>query len=183
MRRLLITVLILFSVSFVFASSDEEMPRDYKVTYDLFARATTYYDGSTLAPGGGLSLGLQTGKFKFEGYALCDYFLAPMGSKGGAMSLEFMVESGVRFAWSIISFWVVDVFIGVDTGYYMQFATVPQDPDNIHLFYNGLMIRPEVYIQFNIAKHYDMQLGLYYQSPIFPYYKSYSGLGVMFAIL
>lgn len=161
----------------------EVPPEKPEITYDLFARATMVR-GNTPAIGGGFDIGLRTNSFKFEIYALGDYYMNPLGGNGGAATLEFSVEPGITFAWKLMQVWRTRTYIELDVGYYMQFAQIPQNPGaGIFMAHNGLMLRPKVVTEFQIARHYKMAIGLYYQFPIMPAYDEYRGLGVMFSVL
>ena len=191
MRFLIILFVLCFSIMPISASEESaselewwEMPPEKpEFTYDLFGRVSMVR-GSSLAVGGGIDLGIKTDSFKFEIYTVGDYYLSPLGGQGGAALLEFSVEPGVTFSWKFMQVWRTRTYLGLDIGYFMQYAKIPQDPSvGIFLAHNGLMLRPKVVTEFQFAKHYNMSIGIYYQIPIFPAYDEYRGLGVMLAII
>ncbi len=191
MKKIILLVLfILFALIPMFADDPEDNlewwevpPEKPELTYDLFARATLVR-GNKVAVGGGFDIGLRTNSFKFEIYALGDYYLDPLGGIGGAATLEFSVEPGITFAWKLMQVWRTRTYIELDVGYYMQFAQIPQNTAaGIFMAHNGLMMRPKVVTEIQIARHYKMAIGLYYQFPLLPAYSEYRGLGVMFSVL
>lgn len=151
-------------------------------SYDVYFRSFKNR-GSNFSVGGGLNIGLQTSSFKFELYGLGDYFLKPLGGEGGAASLEYMLEVGGMLAWKFMEVWRTRTYICLDVGYFMQFASIPRAPKDIFMAMNGIMIRPTVKTYFQISKNYDMSLGLFFQTPLYPVYNDYRGVGVIIGIL
>ena len=194
MRKLLVFLIVVFLMVVPLAADAEvgtedtlewwEVPPEKPtLTYDLFARASMVR-GSSPVVGGGLDIGIQTNSFKFLVYGLGDYYLNPLGGVGGAASLEFSVETGITFAWKFMQVWRTRTYIELDVGYFMQFAQIPQNTAaGIFMAHNGVMLRPKVVTDFQIARHYKMSLGIYYQVPILPSYDEYQGLGIMVSIL
>lgn len=176
MKRIIAIILVLAALVPAFAS--EEGPR---FTYDLFARGL--YVRKSIAAGGGLSLGVQDGFFRFEAYALADYYLSPLGGSGGAASLEFSAEAGGTFSWKLLSAGFTDTFIGLDVGYFAQFAKVPLQPERFFMGHNGIMIRPSLKTYLNFSRHYDMSIGVFFQMPLYPEYSEYRCIGVTLGIL
>lgn len=153
-----------------------------EVAYDLYFRSIKNRD-KDFSVGGGFSLGLTSDVFKFELYALADYFLSPLGGTGGAATLEFMVESGATFGWEMLKAWKTYTYLSVDIGYFMQFASIAQAPDKIFMGYNGFMLRPRITTEIHFTEYYNIGIGFFYQTPLFPVYKEYSGFGVMFSVI
>ena len=149
-------------------------------SYDLFAKSTLLRGENV--PGGGLSMGVETDKFRFEGYGQLDYFLKPFAGTGIA-TMELNTELGVSAAWKFLEFWSFDIWAGCDIGYYTQLVDgLPYAPDQLVMGYSGLILRPKLLTELKIAKYYGLTLGFYYQMPVYPAYSDYSGLGIMFSI-
>ena len=85
-----------------------ELWTDARFSYDIYLRSTLLRGDYSV--GGGLSLGVTTNRFRFEGYAQGDYFLAPMGN-GYLSPLEFDVESGITLGWKMLEVGRFDVYI------------------------------------------------------------------------
>ena len=151
-------------------------------SYDLFAKSTLLRGDNVI--GGGLSMGVETEKFRFEGYGQADYFMKPFGGNGGLAGLELCTEIGVDAAWKFLEFWSFDIWAGCDIGYFTQLVKGLSYPpyDELVMGYSGLMIRPKLLTELKIAKYYGLTLGFYYQIPVYPAYSDYSGLGIMFSI-
>ena len=155
---------------------------DAHFSYDLFAKSTLLRGENVI--GGGLSLGVETDKFRFEGYGQADYFMKPFGGNGGIAGLELCTEIGVNAAWKFLEFWSFDIWAGCDIGYFTQLVKgLPYPPyDELVMGYSGLMIRPKLLTELKIAKYYGLTLGFYYQIPVYPAYSDYKGLGIMLSI-
>lgn len=152
-------------------------------SYDLFLRANLVR-GDDVSVGGGISLGLQTPNFKFEAYCLADWYLNPLGGSGGAATLEVSVEPGASFYWQFLQVWRTRHYLGIDIGYYMQLTSIYQNPAaGVFMGHNGIVLRPKYVTEFQIAKHYSMSIGIYYQVAILPDYSDYNGFGIMVSIL
>ena len=156
---------------------------DFGISYDFYLRMPVTYNTSTIGVGAGFNIGLRTRSFKFELYALGDYYLTPHGSNGGVQSLDFMIESGVMFAWKLLEVWRTRTYIALDVGYFMQFASLPGTPGVIFLAENGVMLRPKLMTEFIINDYYDMAIGIFYQIPVYPNYDGYRGFGIMLSLL
>lgn len=186
MKRIIIFIsLALLLVLPVYAEGEwwEEPPAPASFSYDLFLRANLVR-GDQFAPGGGISLGLQTPSFRFEVYGLADWYLQPLGGSGGAATLEFSVEPGFSFYWQFLQVWRTRHYLGIDIGYYMQFTSIYQNPDaGIFMGHNGLILRPKYVTEFQIARHYSMSIGIYYQVAVLPAYSDYNGFGIMVSLL
>ena len=151
-------------------------------SYDIYAKSTMMRGENV--PGGGISMGVETDRFRFESYGQADYFMKPLGGEGGVASMELSAELGMNGAWKFLEFWAFDVWAAVDVGYYAQILKgLPYPTANEYtLGFSGLMVRPKLMIELKIAKYYGLTLGVYYQTPVYAPYKDYSGLGILFSI-
>ena len=153
---------------------------DAHFSYDVFAKSTLLRGENV--PGGGISLGVETDKFRFEGYGQFDYFLKPFAGTGIA-TMELNAELGVTAAWKFLKFWSFDIWAACDIGYFSQLVDgLPYAPDELVMGFSGLILRPKLMTELKIAKYYGLTLGFYYQMPVYPSYDDYSGLGIMFSI-
>ena len=151
------------------------------LTYDLYARSVLM--GDSLNFGGGLSLGVKTNHFRFDGYFQGDYFMSPLGTEGSAAAMEMDFEIGISLYWKMISFWHFDTYIGCDLGYYMQLVQTHYQPNGQTIGFNGIMLRPKLVTELNIGNWYGISVGVFYQFPLFPAYSRYRGVGIMVSIL
>lgn len=156
---------------------------DAHFSYDGYARSTLLRGSQSF--GGGLSLGVETDRFKFEGYGQVDYFMEPLGGNGGAAALELMWEAGINLNWKFMEFWAFDVWASCDLGYYSQVLKgLPYPPyDQLVTGFSGLMVRPKLMTELKIARYYGITLGVYYQFPVYPAYSDYRGLGIVLSIM
>lgn len=145
--------------------------------FDMFAHVTLLRDRD-FVPGGTLSFGYRNGMSLYGLYGRFDYFLRPLGSETGRVAtIEFNSEAGVSFRYAVASQWWQEVKIGVDLGYYMQWIERSGTPAVFVLGYNGLMIRPTISIKANLFL-FRIELGLYYQTAVYPRYEDYDGFGL-----
>ena len=189
MRKFLIILLIVFIPLFpVFSDGEEislnpeswwsELWTDAHFSYDVFIRSTLLRGDYNV--GGGLSLGVTTDRFRFESYFQGDYFFTPMGNTY-ISPLEFDLETGLTLGWKFLEVGNFDVYIAGDIGYFMQFTSY-HEPSGIFMNENGFMVRAKLVTELPIVRYYSISLGVYYQTPIFPHYQDYSGLGIVFSI-
>lgn len=188
MRKFLIILLIVFIPLFpVFSDGEEislnpeswwsELWTDAHFSYDVFVRSTLLRGDYNV--GGGLSLGVTTDRFRFESYFQGDYFFTPMGNTY-ISPLEFDLETGLTLGWKFLEVGNFDVYIAGDIGYFMQFTSY-HETSGIFMNENGFMARAKLVTELPIVRYYSISLGVYYQTPIFPHYQDYSGLGIMFS--
>ena len=155
-----------------------ELWTDARFSYDIYLRSTLLRGDYSV--GGGLSLGVTTNRFRFEGYAQGDFFLSPMGN-GYLSPLEFDIESGITLGWKMLEVGSFDVYIAGDIGYYVQFTRY-HEPEDLFINENGFMLRAKLVTELPFWKYYGISLGVYYQTPIAPTYRDYSGFGIMISI-
>ena len=70
-----------------------------------------------------------------------------------------------------------EVRLAVDFGYYMQFIERAGETSLFYLSNNGLMIRPTISVRVNLVL-LKLELGLFYQSAVYPRYEDYDGFGI-----
>lgn len=193
MKRILILLLVFLIPFSAFSAEEEKKDLDPEgwwnalwensnVCFDLFARSTFVRGGFTA--GGGFSGGIETDQFRFDIYALTDYFLDPLGSMGALARMEFMIEGGVSLGWKFLKFWSFTTYVSCDIGYYCQFLVYPgNEISELNSVFNGLMLRPKLMTELEIAKYYSLSVGVFYQFPVIPTYSDYNGFGILFSIM
>lgn len=145
--------------------------------FDMFAHVTLLRDRD-FVPGATLSFGYRNGMSLYGLYGRFDYFLRPLGSETGRLAtIEFNTEAGVSFRYAVASQGWQEVKIGVDFGYFMQWLEWSGKGMEFFLTYNGLMIRPTISIKANLFL-FRIELGLYYQTAVYPRYEDYDGFGL-----
>lgn len=129
-------------------------------------------------PGMTLSFGYRNGVSLYSFYTRFDYFLSPLGSKTGRLAtLEFNLEPGISFEYVVMMQDWQEVRLAVDFGYYMQFIERAGETSLFYLSNNGLMIRPTISVRVNLVL-LKLELGLFYQSAVYPRYEDYDGFGI-----
>ena len=98
------------------------------------------------------------------------YVVDQFQATGGNFAKIFDVQNKKFQDWQ-------EVRLAVDFGYYMQFIERYDEPTVFYLSYNGLMIRPTVSVRANLYL-FRVELGLYYQSAVYPRYSDYDGFGL-----
>lgn len=166
----------------VYSRVMDELPQDSSMRQHGFfvdgMMHATLLRGNDFVPGGTFAFGYRNGVSLYSLYTRFDYFLAPLGSTTGRLAtLEFMVEPGLSFEYVVASQDWQEVRLAVDFGYYMQFIERYDEPTVFYLSYNGLMIRPTVSVRANLYL-FRVELGLYYQSAVYPRYSDYDGFGI-----
>lgn len=166
----------------VYSRVMDELPQDSSMRqHGFFVDGmihATLLRGNDFVPGGTFAFGYRNGVSLYSLYTRFDYFLAPLGSTTGRLAtLEFMVEPGLSFEYVVASQDWQEVRLAVDFGYYMQFIERYDEPTVFYLSYNGLMIRPTVSVRANLYL-FRVELGLYYQSAVYPRYSDYDGFGL-----
>lgn len=145
--------------------------------FDGYAHLTLVR-GSDLVPGGTISFGWREGVSLYGLYTRFDYFLEPLGSSTGRLAtIEFNLEPGISLRYVVTSQDWQEVKIGADLGWYMQWIERAGQATVFHLTCNGLMVRPTISVKANLML-FRIELGLYYQSAIYPRYEGYDGWGI-----
>lgn len=145
--------------------------------FDLSAQVTLLRNRD-FVPGGTIAFGYRNGISLYSIYGRFDYFLRPFGSSTGRIAtIEFASEAGVSFRYVLASQDWQEVKLGIDLGYYMQWYEYSGTSSVFYLHNNGLMIRPIISVNANLYL-FKIELGLYYQSAVYPRYSDYDGFGV-----
>lgn len=156
-------------------SEKDVMPRGF--FFDGYAHATLLRERD-IVPGGTLSFGYRNGMSLYGIYGRFDYFLNPLGTTTGRIAtLEFNAEAGLSFRYVVASQDWQEIKLGVDIGYYSQWLERNGTSSVFFLSYNGLMLRPSISVKANLLL-FRIELGLYYQSAVYPRYSDYDGFGL-----
>lgn len=156
-------------------SGKDVMPRGF--FFDGYAHATLLRERD-IVPGGTLSFGYRNGMSLYGIYGRFDYFLNPLGTTTGRIAtLEFNAEAGLSFRYVVASQDWQEIKLGVDIGYYSQWLERNGTSSVFFLSYNGLMLRPSISVKANLLL-FRIELGLYYQSAVYPRYSDYDGFGL-----
>ena len=70
-----------------------------------------------------------------------------------------------------------NVNIGINTAWYQQWIMLQSSSGTYNLAHNGLLIRPEASIGWRAVGWWTVELGLFYQTPLYPVYDGYRGWG------
>ena len=89
-----------------------------------------------------------------------------------------MGELGLSFKVRLYELGRFNVSLGINTGWYQQWIMLRSNAGIYNLVHNGLMIRPECSIGWRLAGGWNVELGFFYQSPLYPFYDGYQGWGV-----
>lgn len=156
-------------------SGKDALPRGF--FFDGYAHATLLRERD-IVPGGTLSFGYRNGMSLYGIYGRFDYFLNPLGTTTGRIAtLEFNAEAGLSFRYVVASQDWQEIKLGVDIGYYSQWLERNGTSSVFFLSYNGLMLRPSISVKANLLL-FRIELGLYYQSAVYPRYSDYDGFGL-----
>lgn len=156
-------------------SGKDVMPHGF--FFDGYAHATLLRERD-IVPGGTLSFGYRNGMSLYGIYGRFDYFLNPLGTTTGRIAtLEFNAEAGLSFRYVVASQDWQEIKLGVDIGYYSQWLERNGTSSVFFLSYNGLMLRPSISVKANLLL-FRIELGLYYQSAVYPRYSDYDGFGL-----
>ncbi len=194
MMKKVITVLLvcLLSCSLLFSESslsdsdkeeliallDEYMNGGEKLSYvvHLSVDSAMVYGFPTL--GGILDIGVAFDTVTISGYLRYEHFFKPLGSDTGKLALgEEFGEAGLSMKIKIYEKDRFSVNVGINTAWYQQWLMLRSNAGTYNLTNNGLLIRPEASIGWRLFGPWTVQLGLYYQTPLYPSYSGYQGWG------
>ncbi len=204
MKRILLLILVLIlSSSTLFASSvsidssltdeekaelkallDEYFREDVKAdsAFHLSADTAMIYGYPTV--GGILDFGINIDTVTIAAYARYVHFFKPLGSATGRLAIgEEMGELGLKMNIRIYELGRFNVNVGINTAWYQQWLMLRTNAGTYNLTHNGLLIRPESSIGWRFIDKWTMELGLFYQTPLYPTYEGYQGWGCFVKVL
>lgn len=148
----------------------------------LYLETSMLYGYPTL--GGTLDFGINVDTVTIAAYLRYHHFFRPLGSKSGNLYIgEELGEVGLSFKVRIYELGRFNVNIGINTGWYQQWLMYHSSANTYNLVNNGMIIRPEASIGWNWIGWWTMELGLFYQTPLYPTYEGYQGWGLYLKLL
>lgn len=148
----------------------------------LYVETVMLYGYPTV--GGTWDMGIGIDTVTIAGYIRYLHFFKPLGSDTGNLYKgEEMGEIGISMKIRIYELGRFNVNIGINTGWYQQWLMYLSGGNVYNLVNNGLIIRPEGSIGWNWIGRWNMELGLFYQAPLYPSYSGYEGWGMFLKLL
>ncbi len=199
-------VLLIISLSFasqVFASevtpntssqlSDSEKIRplldDYfKKDIDIRFISHFYIDTAMLfgypTVGATWDMGIKIDTVSIAAYLRFGHFFKPLGSGTGKFAAaEELGEAGLSMKIRIYELGRFNVNLGINTAWYQQWVMLASNTGTYNLAHNGLLIRPEASIGWRAVGWWNIELGIFYQTPLYPAYDGYMGWGCFVKIV
>jgi len=171
-------------------------PEKYDYTFGLIpiedldiAFSTHLYVESFMAHGyptigGTWDMGVRVDTITISPYIRFHHFFRPLGSKTGLLYIgEEFTELGVSFKTRLYEHGRFSISLGFSSGWYQQWVMHRSSDNTYNMVNNGFMIRPEVSIGWNWIGWWIMELGFFYQIPLYPSYDDYQAWGVFLKIL
>lgn len=204
MKKLIILLIILVSsISLVSASevlpsmdsqiSDSEKLRplldDYfKKDVDIKFISHLYVDTAMLfgypTVGATWDMGIKIDTVSIAAYLRFGHFFKPLGSNTGKFAAaEELGEAGLSMKIRIYELGRFNVNLGINTAWYQQWVMLSSNAGTYNLANNGLLIRPEASIGWRAVGWWNIELGLFYQTPLYPAYDGYRGWGCFIKII
>ena len=148
----------------------------------LYMDTTMLYGYPTIGATWDIGLGVDT--VTIAAYVKYAHFFKPLGSGTGNLYIaEEMTEIGLSFKVRAYELGRFNVSFGINTGWYQQWLMHYSSANTYSLVNNGLMIRPEASIGWNWIGRWNMEIGLFYQTPLYPTYEGYNGWGVFIKLV
>lgn len=161
-----------------YLNNNEEL--DY--VWHLSVDSAMIYGYPTL--GGILDFGAEFDTVTISLYLRYEHFFRPLGSQSGKLAVaEEFGEAGMSMKIRIYELGRFNVNVGINTAWYQQWLMLRSNAGTYNLTHNGLLIRPETSIGWRFFGSWRVELGLYYQTPLYPSYDGYQGWGCFVKIL
>ena len=181
-KKLLVVLLclasFLFSLGAEESSSREYFKKDVTVDFSshLYFDCTMIFGYPTV--GGTWDIGLRVDTVSIAAYLRYSHFYKPLGSATGKLVCgEELGEGGISMKIKIYELGRFNVNIGINTAWYQQWIMLQSSSGTYNLAHNGLLIRPEASIGWRAVGWWTVELGLFYQTPLYPVYDGYRGWG------
>lgn len=154
---------------------------DIHFSSHLYLDTTMLYGYPTIGVTWDAGIGIDT--VTIAAYIRYTHFFRPLGSETGNLYVgEEMGEVGLSFKVRAYELGRFNVNFGINTGWYQQWLMYYSSANTYSLVNNGMIIRPEASIGWNWIGRWTMELGLFYQTPLYPMYEGYEGWGLFFKI-
>ncbi len=200
MKRILSVLLIcVLSSSILFAASsytvsndkdelkpilDDYFRRDASISYASHLYVDTAMIHGYPTVGGILDFGIKIDTVTIAAYLRYEHFFKPLGSSSGQFAAaEEMGEAGLSMKIKIYELGRFNVNIGINTAWYQQWIMLQSNSGTYNLAHNGLLIRPEASIGWRMLGWWTIELGLFYQTPLYPAYDGFQGWGCFVKIV
>lgn len=186
MKKIFIVILVVFSLFPLFAqeNSDSYFLPDPEVNFSshLYGETVMLYGYPTI--GGGWDMGLQVDTVNISMFLRYDHIFRPLGSSTGKLFIaEEKFEEGLSFKVKIYELGRFNVNLGINTSWYQQYLMLSSNPGVYNLVHNGVMLRPECSIGWRAIGWWTLELGFFYQTPIYPLYEDYKGWGMFIKVV
>ena len=180
-----IIIVALLSICSISASENESyfLPGvDVDFSSHIYGETTMLFGYPTL--GGAWDMGVQVDTVNISMYLRYNHLFRPLGSATGRLVIaEEMCEEGLSFKVKIYEMGRFNVKIGINTGWYQQFLMLQSNPGVYNLVHNGVVLRPECSIGWRVAGWWNVELGFFFQTPLYPVYEDYEGWGVFVKVV
>lgn len=158
-------------------------PRDLDIHFTTHIYVETAMIHGFPALGGTWDIGIGVDTVTISLYARFLHFFRPMGSDTGNLYIgEEMSEVGLSFKVRAYELGRFNVNLGINTGWYQQWLMHYASNNTYNMVNNGVMLRPEASIGWNWLGRWNMELGFFYQTPLYPAYEGYQAWGVFVKI-
>ena len=176
MKKILVILLLFILILPIFAKDDKERT-DVHLAAHLYGDAVMLYGYP--AVGGAFDIGLNIDTVSIATYLRFEHLFRPQGSNTGKLVVaEEMGELGLSFKVRLYELGRFNVSLGINTGWYQQWVMLGSNAGIYNLVHNGVIVRPECNIGWRILGQWYMELGFFYQTPLYPFYNGYQGWGV-----
>ena len=183
MKRFLVIVLLVLSIATLFASNLEGKEKaDVSFSSHIYGESVMLFGYPTL--GGAWDNGITIDSVTIAAYIRYSHLFRPLGSTTGKLVIaEELGEGGLSFKVRFYENGRFNMNLGINTGWYQQWVMLNSTPGSYHLIHNGLIIRPECSIGWRLIGKWNVELGFFYQSPLYPTYDDYQGWGIFIKAL
>lgn len=148
----------------------------------LYLETTMLYGFPTLGAVWDFGIGVDT--VTIAAYLRYNHFFQPLGSDTGNLYIaEEMSEIGLSFKVRIYELGRFNVNLGINSGWYQQWLMYVSSDNTYNMVHNGFMLRPEASIGWNWIGRWNMEIGFFYQTPLYPTYEGYDGWGIFVKLI
>lgn len=173
---------LLMSLTSVYAENLEEEPIHVGISSHVYANCTVIHGSPTV--GGSADLGLDIDRLNFSAFLRYQHFFAPLGSSTGKLAMgEEMTEIGIAVKLKVYELNGISVSAGISAGWYQQWLMMFSNGGTYNMINNGIMLRPETSIGWKIVGPWKMELGVFYQTAVYPEYNGYDGWGIFLKLI
>ncbi len=134
--------------------------------------------------GASWDIGIKIDTVSIAAYLRFGHFFKPLGSSTGKFAAaEELGEAGLSMKIRIYELGRFNVNLGINTAWYQQWIMLSSNTGTYNLAHNGLMIRPEASIGWRAVGWWNIELGIFYQTPLYPAYDGYKGWGCFIKLI